>query len=169
MINPVKIQFTLEKTPFPTRAASAQARMMPLLNENDFEVMASLPTNETRVHLSFADYFELLSKLVNFALTHFPELELILIRVSLPSGIRLDKSLLQDKVLMLQEVHREEERCIKRQKSFLVIEDFICRFRLQDGDNRINLRLYQVDDEHVVGELKHFLTQHGFRERGLCI
>ncbi|WP_144392891.1 hypothetical protein [Pleionea sediminis] len=155
----------LERTPFPNRPTLAQARMMPLFNEHDFTVMADLPANETRVLLSFSDYFEMLAGLVDVALNSNLDLEQILVSVSMPSGGRLPKPLLNDRVFMLQDITDEEARLVKSDKRFLVIDDHICRFRLQTGDNSIHLRMHNIKDPDAFRPLKEYLSSVGVKSR----
>ncbi|MCO7225537.1 hypothetical protein [Pleionea sp. CnH1-48] len=155
-------QGVLSRTPFPNRPSQALAQTMPLMNESDFRMMASLPTSDARVFLSFADYFEVLARLVELTLEHNSDIEMILVKISMPSGSRLPKSLLNEKVLMLQDIHSEQERLQNENIPFVVIEDYLCRFRLQQGDNRFFYRCYHQDSEANLDEVTTYLADTGF-------
>ena len=98
----------LIKMPFAGRASLAQAMMLPLITDNDFEVFSQLDSSTKPVYLSIAEHFQLLSELVAIMQQQQPETN-ILVRVSMPGGMRLPANLLADNVLLMEQVQQEEQ------------------------------------------------------------
>lgn len=136
----------LTRNPFPNTPSKAQARMMPIECENDFDVFANLPASQAPILLNFSEHFQLLAELVKSAQGIWPEHLSILLRISMPSGMRLPAPMLEPNVLMTQEIEPELSKLKKASGHVLVIEDRFVRFQIERGDNDISLKLFSDSD-----------------------
>lgn len=142
-----RFQGTLVRIPYPGKPSRSQARMMPIETENDFDVFANLPATDAPILLSFAEHHQMLAEIVENAQQLWPEGLSILLRISMPAGMRLPSALLTSNVLMVQEVEQELAKQLAHHRHLLVIEDRFARFQIERGNNQINLCLFSDDDD----------------------
>ena len=135
----------LTHVPFEGGISAALARYMPLESENDFQVFAELPASKAPIFLNFAEHYQILESLVKSANEIWSEDLCILIRLSMPGGMRLPALLLAPNVLLMQEVEPEITRLKGQVKNLLVIDDHFLRYQLEQGQNQIKISLYHQD------------------------
>lgn len=131
----------LQRRPFKQRATPAMAQILPLTTVNDFERFVELKSFGSPVFLNFFEHYDMLSQLVELAEKQWPEL-FVLVRVSMPGGMRIPKTLLKDNVLLLEDIEAEEQKLSQYNESVLVIEDYFVHFDMEKGNNQLALRLY---------------------------
>jgi hypothetical protein len=157
----------LMRVPFLGTASAALARYMPLESENDFDVFAELPSSQSPIFLNFAEHYQILNRLVTQANTLWPEGLCILIRLSMPGGMRLPKALLDANVLLMQDISSEVTRLKGQVPRLLVIEDHLLRYQLEQGHNQMNISFYQAesqaDESEAFTQLVDPLTHYGIR------
>jgi len=164
MNNITKHSFTgqLSSLPFTNKPSAALARCMPLTNENDFEVFANLPCSQAPVLINFIEHYQILNELVLFANELWQDELTILMRISMPGGMRLPASLLADNVLLMQDIKPEVEKLSGEVPHLLTIDDNFIRYQLEQGNNDISINLYSVNiDQQVIfskfiAKLKHY-------------
>lgn len=139
----------LTRVPFKGALSAALARYMPLESENDFEVFAELPASDAPIFLNFAEHYQILDALVKFANQLWSEDLCILIRLSMPGGMRLPADLLQANVLLMQDVAPEVARLKGQVAHLLVIDDHLLRYQLEQGHNQLKISLYSQGDEGI--------------------
>ncbi|WP_281557901.1 hypothetical protein [Thalassomonas sp. RHCl1] len=132
---------TLTRRPFPNKPSIAEAQMLPLTSDSDFEVFTSFNSATCPVLLNVREHYQLLSDLVDEAQARWPDI-FILIRLSMPGGMRIPAKLLADNVLLLEDISFEEQKLIDIAKALLVVEDRFSRVEIDNNDNSIHLRLY---------------------------
>jgi len=157
----------LTRVPFLGTASAALARYMPLENENDFDVFAELPSSKSPIFLNFAEHYQILDRLVTRANTIWPDELCILIRLSMPGGMRLPKTLLAENVLLMQDIKPEVKRLKLQVPRLLVIDDHLLRYQLEQGHNQMRISLYQDKTQALLsngGDFKQLvgpLTEYG--------
>ncbi|WDE02323.1 hypothetical protein [Thalassomonas actiniarum] len=132
---------TLTRRPFPNKPSIAEAQMLPLSSDSDFEVFTSFNSATCPVLLNVREHYQLLSDLVDEAQVCWPDV-FILIRLSMPGGMRIPAKLLTDNVLLLEDITFEEQKLIDIASPLLVVEDRFSRVEIDNNDNSIHLRLY---------------------------
>lgn len=151
----------LTRRPFPLRASPALAQVLPLTKETDFARFAELTNCGTPVYVNFVEHYEMLSALVTKALEQWPELS-VLIRISMPGGMRIPKTLLNDNVLLLEDIRPEEAKLTQYGVDVLVIEDYFVHLDMEKGNNDIALRLYsETPSESGFSQLCEQLVEWG--------
>lgn len=157
----------LTRVPFLGTASAALARYMPLDNENDFDVFAELPSSQSPIFLNFAEHYQILNSLVIKANTLWPDELCILIRLSMPGGMRLPKALLETNVLLMQDIEPEVKKLKGQVPRLLVIEDHLLRYQLEQGHNQMCISLYQgktlLSDSDAFTQLIGPLTEYGIK------
>ena len=151
----------LGKNPYPSMPAFSNAQVLPLNSASDFEAIASLPNSNCPVYLSFDEHHRLLSELVEFFLENRKHTT-VLLRISMPSGMRLPKNLLNERVLMLQDIEPEETKLRLTGEPFVAIDSQLVRFRLEQGNNQLTIRPYfELNSEEEIA-LENLLLNRGF-------
>lgn len=151
----------LQRRPFKLRATPAMAQFLPLSKESDFARFAELTTHGSPVFINFAEHYEVLTNVVEQAMSAWPEL-FVLIRVSMPGGMRIPKTLLHDNVLLLEDVRFEEEKLAQYDENLLVIEDYFVHFDMEKGNNQFAMRLYSNSPaEAEFAKLRDMLAEFG--------
>lgn len=151
---PLEYKATLTRMPNPHKPSLAQSQMLPLLTDNDFEVFSEFSSSHHPVLLNVAEHYQLLSALVDSANQQWPNIT-IMIRLSMPGGMRIPANLLADNVLLLEDITDEEQKLkleLEHQlesnqqavTGLLVIEDRFRRIEIDNNDNAISLRLYHT-------------------------
>lgn len=135
---------TLKRMPFADKPSIAEAQMLPLTTDNDFSVFANFTSSPNPVFINVREHYQILSELVDEAKQCWPDIT-ILIRISMPGGMRIPANLLADNVLLLEEVAFEEQKLVALAHPLLVIEDHFSRIEIDNNNNSINLRLYSKD------------------------
>ena len=148
-------QGSLEKMPFGNRPSKAGAQMLPLSKASDFEVFADFTSTDQPVLLSIPEHYEILSELAGLANEHLPNITM-LVRISMPGGMRIPANLLADNVLLAEDLEAEEHKLVasltlnqdinNSANPLLVIEDRFTRMEIDNNDNSIKLRLYGKGD-----------------------
>ena len=118
--------------------------MLPLTTDNDFSVFANFTSSPYPVLINVREHYQILSDLVAEALLCWPDITII-IRMSMPGGMRIPANLLADNVLLLEDVAYEEKKLLALAHPVLVIEDHFTRIEIDNNDNNISLRLYSND------------------------
>ena len=157
----------LRGTPFPHKPSAALARCMPLTSDNDFEVFARLPNSQAPILVNFIEHYQILDALVLRANEIWPNELTILVRLSMPGGMRLPKSLLASNVLLMQDVQPEIEKLSGCVSHLLVIDDDFIRYQLEQGNNDITVQLFstQADQDANFALFLSELTQFNIGER----
>ena len=137
----------LSRAPFEGKVSAALARYMPLESDNDFEVFAQLPSSQAPIFLNFAEHYQILNALVTLANSLWPDDLCILLRLSMPGGMRLPGTLLNDNVLLMQDVSPEVTRLQFKVPSLLVIDDHLLRYQLEQGHNQMQISFYAKQDK----------------------
>ncbi len=152
MSNVVKHAFLgqLLSIPFTNKPSAALARCMPLANDNDFEVFANLPCSQASVLLNFVEHYQILNELVLLANELWPDELTILIRLSMPGGMRLPASLLAHNVLLMQDIKPEIEKLSGEVTHLLTIDDNFIRYQLEQGNNEISINLHSLHSDQQV-------------------
>jgi hypothetical protein len=151
---------TLVKMPYPTVPTKAAAGMLPLTTDNDFEVFSEFTCSQFPVYLSIAEHYQMLSELVDLANNALPDISIVL-RISMPGGMRLPANLLADNVLLLEDIAAEERIQTADNIRFLVIEDRFSRLEIENNTNAIDLRLYNEATANSLQSLINHLHSHG--------
>ncbi|WDE09094.1 hypothetical protein SG34_030460 [Thalassomonas viridans] len=136
---------TLKSMPFPHKPSVAEAQMLPLTSDSDFEVFTGFSSSSCPVLLNVREHYQLLSDLVDVAQECWPGIT-ILVRISMPGGMRIPAKLLTDNILLLEDVAAEEQKLVAANKTFLVVEDRFSHVEIDNNDNSIYLRLYANED-----------------------
>jgi len=131
----------LKGIPFTNTPSAALARCMPLSSESDFEVFARLPNSQAPILINFIEHYKILDALVLRANELWPDDLTILIRLSMPGGLRLPKSLLEPNVLLMQDITPELDKLSRGAGYLLTIDDSFIRYQLEQGDNQIAISL----------------------------
>lgn len=153
----------LQRRPFKLRATPAMAQFLPLSSDNDFERFVELKTFGSPVLINFLEHYEILSSLVETAMQQWPEL-FVLVRVSMPGGMRIPKTLLNDNVLLLEDITPEESKLSQYQTDVLVIEDYFVHFDMEKGNNQFAMRLYsEFPSEAHFEKLCDMLSEWGVK------
>lgn len=157
----------LKGIPFPHKPSAALARCMPLTSDNDFEVFARLPNSEAPILINFIEHYQILDALVLRANDTWPDDLTILIRLSMPGGMRLPKSLLAPNVLLMQDVQPEIEKLSGSVPHLLIIDDNFIRYQLEQGNNDINVHLISTTADQAANfaMFSNDLTQFNIGER----
>lgn len=161
----------LTRVPFPGKVSAALARYMPLESDNDFEVFAELPASKAPIFLNFAEHYLILERFVNQANTLFEGDVCILIRLSMPGGMRLPAVLLESNVLLMQDVRPEVARLKGKVSRLLVVDDHLLRYQLEQGENQVLISLYsqQLQDhpenEKGFNQLIASLSEYGIEAK----
>lgn len=137
----------LTRVPFVGKPSAALARIMPVENENDFAVFTDLPCSDSPILLNFIEHYQILNDLVTQANVLWPQNLAILVRISMPGGMRLPKALLADNVLLMEDVRPEVARLKDSDANLLVIEDNFIRYQLEKGDNSLSVDLFSSCEE----------------------
>jgi hypothetical protein len=137
----------LLRAPFPGKPSAALARCMPIENENDFSVFTDLPNSDSPILVNFIEHYQILAAMVTQANTLWPQNLSILVRMSMPSGMRLPKPLLLQNVLLIQDVAPEIKRLKTSNTDLLVIEDNFIRYQLESGSNTMNISLFSQSND----------------------
>lgn len=137
----------LVRRPHPGKPSVALARTMPLSREEDFAVFTELPDSDVPIYLNFTEHFGILADMVTRANQLWNNEITLLVRISMPSGMRLPAPLLSDNVLLMQDTAPEEQKLKDSGHNVLVIHDFFARYQLDNGKNRIDIRLYSQNDD----------------------
>jgi hypothetical protein len=152
----------LFNVPFANKPSAALARCMPLSNDNDFAIFANLPCSDAPVLINFIEHYQILNELVLFANELWPEELTILIRISMPGGMRLPASLLANNVLLMQDIQPEVEKLTGRVTHLLTIDDNFIRYQLEQGRNQISINLsslgknQQVNFSKFIAKIEQF-------------
>jgi len=146
MNNIIKHEFfgQLLGVPFANKPSAALARCMPLSNENDFEIFAKLPCSKAPILLNFIEHYQILNQLVSLANELWQQDITILIRISMPGGMRLPAALLAPNVLLMQDIQPEVNKLAGKVKHLLTIDDDFIRYQLEKGNNDISVILYTL-------------------------
>ena len=151
--------------PFGHRVTMAQMQPLPLVGEHDFAIAGAFHgSHGTPVLLNYAEHVELLALLVSTFLVQIPELDMIVVRMRLPTQGRLPRELLQDKVLLLDVLTEELGSLNIEHINVLEIEDRFLRHPLEIGDNRIRLRMVVQGAAGRLHDLMPWLANFGIRE-----
>jgi len=137
---------TLKSMPFPHKPSIAEAQMLPLTCDSDFEVFTGFTSSSCPVLLNVREHYQLLSDLVDVAQKCWPGIT-ILIRISMPGGMRIPAKLLTDNILLLEDITGEEQSLITVANPLLVIKDRFSRVEIDNNDNSIRLRLYAQEQD----------------------
>ncbi|KGJ93907.1 hypothetical protein [Colwellia psychrerythraea] len=135
---------TLSRMPFPDMPSIAEAQMLPLTTDNDFSVFANFTSSPYPVFVNVREHYQILSDLVDEAQLCWPKITII-VRISMPGGMRIPANLLADNVLLLEDITCEEQKLVVFENSLLVIEDYFTRIEIDNNDNSVRLRLYSND------------------------
>ena len=135
----------LTRMPFPHRASVAQAQMLPLFTDSDYEVFSQLTCTQRPVFLNVPEHYEILSELAAIASKTWENITIIA-RISMPGGMRIPVNLLADNVLLVEEVSLEEAQIRHSAQPVLIIDDRFSRIEIENNNNEIQLRLYLPDD-----------------------
>lgn len=135
----------LTRMPFPHRPSLAQAQMLPLYTDNDFEVFSQLTCTQRPVYLNIPEHYEILAELADIAGKTWENITIVT-RISMPGGMRIPATLLADNVLLVEEVAIEEAQISHSSQPVLVIDDRFSRIEIENNNNEIQLRLYLPDD-----------------------
>jgi len=152
----------LLSVPFTNKPSAALARCMPLSNDNDFAVFANLPCSDAPVLINFIEHYQILNELVLYANELWQAELTILIRISMPGGMRLPASLLAHNVLLMQDITPEVEKLSGTVTHLLTIDDNFIRYQLEQGHNEIAINLHSLDKNQQVNfskfvtKLEHF-------------
>ncbi len=160
-----RYQGTLIKRPYANTPSKASSGMLPLGKENDFEVFANFASSGYPILLGIDEHYQLLSELVAHANEHLNK-PTILLRISMPGGMRLPANLLADNVLLAEAIENEEQKLVSQNIELLVIEDRFSRIKVDNNDNTIKLRLYgenQTNNSALAPLIDH-LHAHGVLE-----
>lgn len=131
----------LQRRPFKNRATPAMAQVLPLTKVNDFERFVELNSFGSPVFVNFFEHYDMLSQLVEQAEKQWPDL-FVLIRISMPGGMRIPKALLKANVLLLEDIEAEEQKLSQYNEDVLVIEDYFVHLDMEKGSNQLSCRLY---------------------------
>jgi len=164
MSNVIKHEYLgqLLSVPFENKPSAALARCMPLSSDNDFTVFANLPCSDAPVLINFIEHYQILNELVLLANELWPQELTILIRISMPGGMRLPASLLANNVLLMQDIQPEVEKLTGKVTHLLTIDDNFIRYQLEQGHNKISINLHSLaNNQHVnfskfIAKLEHF-------------
>jgi hypothetical protein len=148
----------LNNIPFANKPSAALARCMPLANESDFDVFSQLPCSDAPILINFIEHYQILNELVNQANALWDCELTILLRISMPGGMRLPASLLADNVLLMQDVEPELKRLSSKVKHLLVIDDHFIRYQLEQGDNAIAISLFTLSAQQNT-RFKQFIAK----------
>ena len=135
---------TLKRMPFAHKPSIAEAQMLPLTTDSDFTVFANFTSSPYPVLLNVREHYQILSDLVAEAQLCWPGIT-ILVRLSMPGGMRIPANLLADNILLLEDLASEEKKLVTLIKPLLVIEDRFTRIEIDNNDNSVSLRLYSDD------------------------
>ncbi len=157
----------LKSIPFAGKPSAALARCMPLSNENDFAVFADLPCSDSPILINFIEHYQILEQLVTFANSLWQQELTILLRISMPGGMRLPASLLASNVLLMQDIEPELKRLTGQVTNLLVIEDCFIRYQLEQGDNSIVISLHTLaqQQDQKFTQLVNKLAQFNIGEK----
>lgn len=155
----------LKRMPFPNKASVAQLQILPLITLHDHEVLSEFKSHDVPVYLNVAEHYRLLTMLINVANELWPDLS-VLIRFSMPGGCQIAPTLLRDNVFILQDIKSEELKLSGQQRTLLVIDDNFAHFELDNGNNKIALRLYSGSEgnEYSLKPLVDILIKSGVIE-----
>ena len=155
----------LTRMPFPHRPSIAQAQMLPLFTDNDFEVFSQLTCTQRPVYLNVPEHYEILSELVAIASQTWENITIIA-RISMPGGMRIPVNLLADNVLLVEEVSLEEAQISHSAQPVLVIEDRFSRIEIENNNNEIQLRLYHPDEtsQDILTPLTDYLASINIKD-----
>lgn len=173
LANALHFDGELKRIPFLGNVSAALARYMPLESENDFEVFAELPASKAPIFLNFAEHYQILDGFVKQANRTFSGEVCLLIRLSMPGGMRLPAALLESNVLLMQDIQPEVVRLKGKVPRLLVIDDHLLRYQLEQGQNQIRISLYSqlaleaVAEESYFGELISSLAEYGISAKEL--
>lgn len=140
----------LKDIPFTHKPSAALARCMPLTSDNDFEVFARLPNSSAPILINFIEHYQILDALVLHANELWPQELTILIRLSMPGGMRLPKSLLEPNVLLMQDIQPEIEKLSDQVPYLLTIDDSFIRYQLEQGNNQMALSFISNADDQAI-------------------
>jgi|TARA_B110000114_G_scaffold182383_1_gene221572 hypothetical protein len=152
----------LLKIPFPNKPSAALARFMPLTNDNDYNVFTNLPCSKAPVLINFIEHYQILNELVLFANELWQQELTILIRISMPGGMRLPASLLASNVLLMQDIQPEVKKLSGEVTHLLTIDDNFIRYHLEQGNNQISINLHSVNKNQqatfskFIAKLEHY-------------
>ncbi|MFT5161803.1 MAG: hypothetical protein ACI9FJ_000369 [Alteromonadaceae bacterium] len=136
----------LLRAPFVGKPSVALARTLPMSREEDFAVFTELPSSDTPIFINFIEHYQILSERISHANELWPEGLTILVRLSMPSGMRLPAPMLKDNVLLMQDVAPEVKRLKDAPGKLLVINDHLLRYQLEHGRNDIAISFYSDDN-----------------------
>lgn len=152
----------LLSVPFNNKPSAALARCMPLSNDSDFAIFTDLPCSDAPVLINFIEHYQILNELVLLANELWPKELTILIRISMPGGMRLPASLLANNVLLMQDIKPEIDKLAGKVSHLLTIDDNFIRYQLEQGHNQIAINLHsvsnnqQVNFSKFISKLRHF-------------
>ena len=146
-LKPLSFNGQLVRRPFVGKPSVALARTMPMSREEDFAVFTELPSTDAPIYINFAEHYQILNDLVVAANKLWPDNLNILVRMSMPSGMRLPAPLLADNVLLMQDVAPEVARLKDTGNPLLIIDDHLIRYQLEQGNNSFDMTFYSKEDE----------------------
>ncbi len=155
----------LTANPFENNVKLSLARTLPLMTEQDFYSMSTLPTSDVPVWVTHSEHYQLQLLILKAIEEMMPQDLVILLRMQMPAGGRMPKGLLRDHILLLQDVVGEEQQLIRQAQNFAVIDDHIIRYPMEAGDNRVTIRLYsRYQTQYSLAPILDLLNAFKFKD-----